>query len=230
MGNGVLPPVCLKLIWLKVGSAEPLPPLGGPQPKATLSKAQARGEQTGRRNTGWRHRGSVPFQAPLWGRPPLSLTPPPSRSPPRPSPGSLHYSDEDVTKYNDLIPAESSSLTEKPSEISDSQVRGRRARHPAAGTRAASSQSLGLRGAPSPGLPRLLAFMGSQETSWESHVDQPSPTKLCSVCSRANGGPITVTREDPPTAQSSRVSGVSPQAPACGGAREARRGGLHCQG
>uniref|UniRef100_A0A8C5N9E1 Sidekick cell adhesion molecule 2b n=1 Tax=Gouania willdenowi TaxID=441366 RepID=A0A8C5N9E1_GOUWI len=45
-----------------------------------------------------------------------------SRSPPRPSPGSLHYSDEDVsTKYNDLIPAESSSLTEKPSEVSDSQ-------------------------------------------------------------------------------------------------------------
>ncbi|RMB95255.1 hypothetical protein DUI87_28242 [Hirundo rustica rustica] len=36
-------------------------------------------------------------------------------------PGSLHYSDEDVTKYNDLIPAESSSLTEKPSEVSDSQ-------------------------------------------------------------------------------------------------------------
>uniref|UniRef100_A0A8C0L880 Sidekick cell adhesion molecule 2 n=1 Tax=Canis lupus dingo TaxID=286419 RepID=A0A8C0L880_CANLU len=54
--------------------------------------------------------------------PPLSLlTSAPSRSPPRPSPGSLHYSDEDVTKYNDLIPAESSSLTEKPSEISDSQ-------------------------------------------------------------------------------------------------------------
>uniref|UniRef100_A0AAY4BHL4 Sidekick cell adhesion molecule 2a n=1 Tax=Denticeps clupeoides TaxID=299321 RepID=A0AAY4BHL4_9TELE len=47
-----------------------------------------------------------------------------TRSPPRPSPGSLHYSDEDVsTKYNDLIPAESSSLTEKPSEISDSQNR-----------------------------------------------------------------------------------------------------------
>ncbi|KAL0993533.1 hypothetical protein UPYG_G00109280 [Umbra pygmaea] len=45
-----------------------------------------------------------------------------TRSPPRPSPGSLHYSDEDVsTKYNDLIPADSSSLTEKPSEISDSQ-------------------------------------------------------------------------------------------------------------
>uniref|UniRef100_A0A8C7Z9Z8 Sidekick cell adhesion molecule 2b n=1 Tax=Oryzias sinensis TaxID=183150 RepID=A0A8C7Z9Z8_9TELE len=40
-----------------------------------------------------------------------------SRSPPRPSPGSLHYSDEDLsTKYNDLIPAESSSLTEKTSE------------------------------------------------------------------------------------------------------------------
>ncbi|KAM4674070.1 protein sidekick-2 [Amazona ochrocephala] len=44
-----------------------------------------------------------------------------TRSPPRPSPGSLHYSDEDVTKYDDLIPAESSSLTEKPSEVSDSQ-------------------------------------------------------------------------------------------------------------
>uniref|UniRef100_A0A3B1IV52 Sidekick cell adhesion molecule 2 n=1 Tax=Astyanax mexicanus TaxID=7994 RepID=A0A3B1IV52_ASTMX len=45
-----------------------------------------------------------------------------TRSPPRPSPGGLHYSDEDIsTKYNDLIPAESSSLTEKPSEISDSQ-------------------------------------------------------------------------------------------------------------
>uniref|UniRef100_A0A8C7N9N6 Sidekick cell adhesion molecule 2 n=1 Tax=Oncorhynchus kisutch TaxID=8019 RepID=A0A8C7N9N6_ONCKI len=46
------------------------------------------------------------------------------RSPPRPSPGSLNYSDEDLstTKYNDLIPAESSSLTEKPSEISDSKV------------------------------------------------------------------------------------------------------------
>ncbi|OCT58236.1 hypothetical protein XELAEV_18002425mg [Xenopus laevis] len=44
-----------------------------------------------------------------------------TRSPPRPSPGSLHYSDEDVTKYNDLIPAESGSLTEKPSEVSDSQ-------------------------------------------------------------------------------------------------------------
>uniref|UniRef100_A0A8C7L7Y8 Sidekick cell adhesion molecule 2 n=1 Tax=Oncorhynchus kisutch TaxID=8019 RepID=A0A8C7L7Y8_ONCKI len=45
------------------------------------------------------------------------------RSPPRPSPGSLNYSDEDLstTKYNDLIPAESSSLTEKPSEISDSK-------------------------------------------------------------------------------------------------------------
>ncbi|XP_044155181.1 protein sidekick-2 isoform X1 [Bufo gargarizans] len=44
-----------------------------------------------------------------------------TRSPPRPSPGSLHYSDEDVAKYNDLIPADSGSLTEKPSEVSDSQ-------------------------------------------------------------------------------------------------------------
>ncbi|XP_058262226.1 protein sidekick-2 isoform X1 [Hemibagrus wyckioides] len=45
-----------------------------------------------------------------------------TRSPPRPSPGSLHYSDEDInTKYSDLIKAESSSLTEKKSELSDSQ-------------------------------------------------------------------------------------------------------------
>ncbi|KAM9044333.1 protein sidekick-2 isoform 5-T5 [Megaptera novaeangliae] len=44
-----------------------------------------------------------------------------TRSPPRPSPGNLQYSDEDVTKHNDVIPAESSSLTEKPSETSDSQ-------------------------------------------------------------------------------------------------------------
>ena len=52
----------------------------------------------------------------------LSLSLPPSRSPPRPTPGCLHYSDEDVsTKYNDLR-ADSSSLTEKPSEMSDSQV------------------------------------------------------------------------------------------------------------
>ncbi|XP_036408661.1 protein sidekick-2-like [Megalops cyprinoides] len=44
-----------------------------------------------------------------------------TRPPPRPSPGCLHYSDEDIsTKYNDLR-ADSSSLTEKPSEISDSQ-------------------------------------------------------------------------------------------------------------
>jgi hypothetical protein len=66
--------------------------------------------------------------APVFLQTCLSLSPTVSRSPPRPSPGSLHYSDEDVTKYNDLIPAESSSLTEKPSEISDSQVRGRKAR------------------------------------------------------------------------------------------------------
>ncbi|KAM9457056.1 protein sidekick-2 isoform 2-T2 [Clarias gariepinus] len=45
-----------------------------------------------------------------------------TRSPPRPSPGGLHYSDEDVSaKCNDLMPAENSSLTEKPSEVSDSQ-------------------------------------------------------------------------------------------------------------
>ncbi|XP_046721614.1 protein sidekick-2 isoform X4 [Silurus meridionalis] len=45
-----------------------------------------------------------------------------TRSPPRPSPGGLHYSDEDVSsKCNDLMPVENSSLTEKPSEVSDSQ-------------------------------------------------------------------------------------------------------------
>lgn len=69
------------------------------------------------------------------------------RSPPRPSPGSLHYSDEDVTKYNDLIQAESSSLTEKPSEVSDSQVRGE---GPGAlsGCGAAPFQSAGLHRGP----------------------------------------------------------------------------------
>uniref|UniRef100_A0A8C9TXB7 Sidekick cell adhesion molecule 2 n=1 Tax=Scleropages formosus TaxID=113540 RepID=A0A8C9TXB7_SCLFO len=52
------------------------------------------------------------------------------RSPPRPSPGSLHYSDEDVsTKYNDLVAAESSSLTEKPSEGSDSEYEVEQNRH-----------------------------------------------------------------------------------------------------
>lgn len=167
MGSGVLPPISLKLIQ-EVGPAEPLPPLRDPQPKAPLLKAQACGDQTERRAVERRQRESVPFQAPLrppqpgrplWGRPPLSLTPTPSRSPPRPSPGSLHYSDEDVTKYNDLIPAESGSLTEKPSEISDSQVRGGRARRPGLGTGAAPSQSAGLHGGPSPGLPCLLAFI-----------------------------------------------------------------------
>ncbi|XP_066520698.1 protein sidekick-2 isoform X2 [Hoplias malabaricus] len=45
-----------------------------------------------------------------------------TRSPPRPSPGGLHYSDEDIsTKYNNLVPAENSALSEKPTEISDSQ-------------------------------------------------------------------------------------------------------------
>lgn len=65
--------------------------------------------------------GFIPTWHSLEGGPVLSTRLSP-RSPPRPSPGSLHYSDEDVTKYNDLIPAESSSLTEKPSEVSDSQV------------------------------------------------------------------------------------------------------------
>ncbi|XP_062859555.1 protein sidekick-2-like [Trichomycterus rosablanca] len=45
-----------------------------------------------------------------------------TRSPPRPSPGSLHYSDEDInTKYSDIIKEETCSLTEKKSEPSESQ-------------------------------------------------------------------------------------------------------------
>ena len=49
--------------------------------------------------------------------------PPTFRTPPRPSPGSVNYSDGEDSKYPD---EESSSLTEKPSELSssasDSQV------------------------------------------------------------------------------------------------------------
>lgn len=44
------------------------------------------------------------------------------RSPPRPSPGGLHYSDEDLCrKYNGTI-ADGTSLREKPLDASESEV------------------------------------------------------------------------------------------------------------
>uniref|UniRef100_A0A8C4GVX7 Protein sidekick-1 n=1 Tax=Dicentrarchus labrax TaxID=13489 RepID=A0A8C4GVX7_DICLA len=48
-----------------------------------------------------------------------------TRSPPRPSPGGLHYSDEDIcNNYNGAVLTESTTLTEKPTEIiSDSLIR-----------------------------------------------------------------------------------------------------------
>lgn len=46
-----------------------------------------------------------------------------SRSPPRPSPGGLHYSDEDIcNNYNGAVLTESTTLTEKPTEVSESEV------------------------------------------------------------------------------------------------------------
>uniref|UniRef100_A0A8C9XQ01 Sidekick cell adhesion molecule 1 n=1 Tax=Sander lucioperca TaxID=283035 RepID=A0A8C9XQ01_SANLU len=43
-----------------------------------------------------------------------------TRSPPRPSPGGLHYSDEDIcNNYNGAVLTESTTLTEKPTELSD---------------------------------------------------------------------------------------------------------------
>ncbi|XP_029432778.1 protein sidekick-1 isoform X2 [Rhinatrema bivittatum] len=46
-----------------------------------------------------------------------------TRSPPRPSPGGLHYSDEDICKtYNGAVLAESTTLTEKPLELSESEA------------------------------------------------------------------------------------------------------------
>ncbi|XP_039216202.1 protein sidekick-1 isoform X2 [Crotalus tigris] len=45
-----------------------------------------------------------------------------TRSPPRPSPGGLHYSDEDIcNKYNGAVLAESIALTEKPLDASESE-------------------------------------------------------------------------------------------------------------
>lgn len=46
-----------------------------------------------------------------------------SRSPPRPSPGGLHYSDEDIcNNYNGAVLTESTTLTEKHTEVSESEV------------------------------------------------------------------------------------------------------------
>ncbi|XP_061455411.1 protein sidekick-1 isoform X4 [Rhineura floridana] len=46
-----------------------------------------------------------------------------SRSPPRPSPGGLHYSDEDIcSKYNGAVLTESVTLNEKPLDASESEV------------------------------------------------------------------------------------------------------------
>ncbi|MBN3277397.1 SDK1 protein, partial [Polyodon spathula] len=45
-----------------------------------------------------------------------------TRSPPRPSPGGLHYSDEDIcNNYNGAVLTESTTLTEKPTEMSESE-------------------------------------------------------------------------------------------------------------
>lgn len=47
-----------------------------------------------------------------------------ARSPPRPSPGGLHYSDEDIcNKYNGAVLTEGLGLNEKPLEMSESEVR-----------------------------------------------------------------------------------------------------------
>uniref|UniRef100_A0A8C4GYB5 Protein sidekick-1 n=1 Tax=Dicentrarchus labrax TaxID=13489 RepID=A0A8C4GYB5_DICLA len=44
-------------------------------------------------------------------------------SPPRPSPGGLHYSDEDIcNNYNGAVLTESTTLTEKPTEVSESEL------------------------------------------------------------------------------------------------------------
>ncbi|KAM6940425.1 protein sidekick-1-like [Xenentodon cancila] len=46
-----------------------------------------------------------------------------TKSPPRPSPGGLHYSDEDIcNNYNGAVLTESTTLTEKPTEVSESEL------------------------------------------------------------------------------------------------------------
>uniref|UniRef100_A0A673KGP5 Protein sidekick-1-like n=1 Tax=Sinocyclocheilus rhinocerous TaxID=307959 RepID=A0A673KGP5_9TELE len=46
-----------------------------------------------------------------------------SRSPPRPNPAGLRYSDEDIcSNYNGMVSTESTALTERPAEMSESEV------------------------------------------------------------------------------------------------------------
>ena len=69
------------------------------------------------------------------------------RSPPRPSPGGLHYSDEDLcNKYNGAALTESTALQEKPGDATESEVG---ARPPAAGSWGGAL--------PSPGGPALVS-------------------------------------------------------------------------
>lgn len=45
------------------------------------------------------------------------------RSPPRPNPAGLRYSDEDIcNNYNGAVSTESTALTERPAEMSESEV------------------------------------------------------------------------------------------------------------
>ncbi|KAM7394528.1 hypothetical protein PAMP_021325 [Pampus punctatissimus] len=69
--------------------------------------------------------------ADLGGSVMFELAPPPQchyegcfpTSPPRPSPGGLHYSDEDIcNNYNGAVLTESTTLTEKPTEVSESEL------------------------------------------------------------------------------------------------------------
>ncbi|XP_074485750.1 protein sidekick-1-like isoform X2 [Sebastes fasciatus] len=53
-----------------------------------------------------------------------------TRSPPRPSPGGLHYSDEDIcNNYNGAVLTESTTLTEKPTELTDSDYEDEQPKH-----------------------------------------------------------------------------------------------------
>ncbi|XP_041838887.1 protein sidekick-1-like isoform X2 [Melanotaenia boesemani] len=53
-----------------------------------------------------------------------------TRSPPRPSPGGLHYSDEDIcNNYNGAVLTESTTLTEKPTELTDSDYEDEQPNH-----------------------------------------------------------------------------------------------------
>lgn len=167
--------------WRLARLPAPSPPHVGPPAHVLPSRPQAWEEKD---TVGWGvHLCVSPWPPWAWAVALREATaqPPPStlsRSPPRPSPGSLHYSDEDVTKYNDLIQAESSSLTEKPSEISDSQVRRWRTRCPGEGSGAALSQSAALLKGPSherfPPFP--YGPQRPQETTQKSYVGQlPSP-------------------------------------------------------